>query len=114
MLQKVRGLCAKQILVFDLIYTSPHANELLGAKSSYANACIQEADGKIIRALEKVLKSDAQTAPGAATSAQALFFASIGIADHTDTKAQALRRIEELTETYLLGLRARAERKRGS
>ncbi len=110
--ERVRaGLCAKQELFFDLVYASPHADELLGAKTSYASVCIQAANEKIICAIEKVLKTDKQTARGARISAQALFFASIGIADHTEGKAHTLRRIGELTETYLLGLRARASQR---
>jgi AcrR family transcriptional regulator len=106
------GLCAKQQLAFDVIYASPHAPELIGAKTSYANKCIQIADEGIVRLLENVLKSDPATAPGARVSAQALFFASIGIADHTDTKKTAFRRIEELTMTYLTGVRARGRIKK--
>lgn len=102
-----QGLCAKQNMAFDTIYASPHAAELMGAKTSYANQCIKEADNEIVRHLERVLKTDSETAKGARMSAQALFFASIGIADHTDTKKAAFRRIEELTETYLTGVRAR-------
>lgn len=103
----IQGLCAKQKLAFETIYASPHAAELAGAKTSYANECIREADNEIVRLLEQVLKSDLETATGARMSAQALFFASIGIADHTDTLKAACRRIEELTETYLTGVRAR-------
>lgn len=103
----IQGLCAKQKLAFETIYASPHAAELVGAKTSYANECIREADNEIVRLLEQVLKSDPETATGARMSAQALFFASIGIADHTDTLKAACRRIEELTETYLTGVRAR-------
>jgi AcrR family transcriptional regulator len=103
-----QGLCAKQNLAYDTIYASPHAAELMGAKTSYASQCIKNADDEIVRLLERVLKSDPATAKGARMSAQALFFASIGIADHTDTKARAFRRIEELTRTYLTGVRARA------
>jgi len=105
------GLCAKQQLAFDVIYASPHAPELMGAKTSYTNKCIQEADHNIVRLLEHVLKSDPATTPGARISAQALFFASIGIADHTDTKKIAFRRIEELTITYLTGVRTRGRTK---
>lgn len=101
------GLCAKQNMAFDTIYASPHAAELMSAKTSYANQCIKEADNEIVRLLERILKADPQTAKGARMSAQALFFASIGIADHTDTKKAAFRRIEELTQTYLTGVRAR-------
>lgn len=103
----IQGLCAKQKLAFETIYASPHAAELVGEKTSYANECIREADNEIVRLLEQVLKSDPETATGARMSAQALFFASIGIADHTDTLKAACRRIEELTETYLTGVRAR-------
>jgi len=106
------GLCAKQKLAFETVYASPHAAELMGAKTSRANELIKEADEKIVRRLEAVLKTDPQTAKGARMSAQALFFASIGIADHTDTMKNAFRRIEELTETYLIGVRARNKRGR--
>jgi hypothetical protein len=94
-------------MAFDTIYASPHAAELMGAKTSYASQCIQDADNEIVRLIERVLKSDPATAKGARMSAQALFFASIGIADHTDTKTRAFRHIEELTRTYLTGVRAR-------
>jgi len=107
------GICAKQNMAFDTIYASPHAAELMGAKTSYANECVQEADDEIVRLLERVLKSDPQTAKGAHMSAQALFFASIGIADHTDSKTNAFRRIEELAETYLTGVRARQKHSQG-
>jgi len=104
------GLCAKQNLAFETIYASPHAAELMGAKTSYANQCVTAADDQIVNFLEAVLKSDPATTPGAKNSARALFFASIGIADHTDTKQNAFRRIEELTETYLTGVRAKKGR----
>jgi len=105
----IHGLCAKQKLAFETVYASPHAAEIMGAKTSYANQCIKEADDKIVRLLEKVLRSDPETAKGARMAAQALFFASIGIADHTDSPKAAFRHIEELTETYLAGMRARNE-----
>lgn len=108
----IAGLCAKQALSFETVYASAHAAELIGAKTSYANQCIQEADEKIVRLLERVLKSDPATAKGARVSAQALFFASIGIADHSGTKARTFRQIGQLTTTYLTGLRSQSpERK---
>ncbi|MGO9512107.1 MAG: helix-turn-helix domain-containing protein [Steroidobacteraceae bacterium] len=104
------AVIAKQRPIFALVRGSPHAAELFSYTHSMAGEIFAELDAAILEMLRAAMARDPELAPNATQLARALYFGSAELARRSETAAEMEVELNAFAATYLVGVRALAQR----
>lgn len=104
------AVIAKQRPIFALVRGSPHAAELFSYTHSMAGEIFAELDAAILEMLRAAMAQDPELAPNATQLARALYFGSAELARRSETAAEMEVELNAFAATYLVGVRALAQR----
>lgn len=100
------AVLAKQRLVYKLVRTSPHAEDLFTRKAQIAGDIFARSDDVMLDRLTQAIAEDALLAAEAARLARALFFGSGQLAAHAGGPAEMEADVAAFITTHLAGARA--------
>jgi len=100
------AILAKHRLVYRLVRSSPHAEDLFSRKAQLAGDVFARADDHMLAQLTQALAGDADLARDAARLARALFFGSSQLAGHSASEAEMEADVLSFVTTHLAGARA--------
>jgi AcrR family transcriptional regulator len=104
----VAAVVGKHRLTFDLVRTSPHAEDLFSHKAQLAGELFAHAEEAMVRDLATALGEDAVLRPSAPRLARALFFGSGELAARCATAAELDAEVTAFVTVHLAGARATA------
>ena len=81
------ALQAKDILIYELVRSSPHADELLAAKHELVRELFEDTDKRVRKAIARVVNDDSRGELSAARLARILVRASRGLAAGAESSA---------------------------